>query len=431
MNLQRQKGEMTGSLSVGIFFGYLPKTPQLTGAAHGKPVAVYIGGRLAFVGTLDKREGKGDRKKKDGGGSTRRGGHSKGVHNSIGTGHQAGGGPGIATHIGPDQYTITLSARGMTKGLMDSSHKHKTGTILGAKTRNAVETLVKPFKVALDWRAPVFDMDKIRFRDGAAVQREVDRVCDEYGYWRYETRDGKLRVTDQAGPEFGEPLILGDNILSFDAMQSEEQANDEIVVKGQRTRKDMWGKDAIVSRVKRFSDSWVRSKPRPVTIQHFTDATDEALERRACYEINKRSAASKDIKIETFHVMQRSGAPWDIGMLHYVEVPTEGIFDVFECTGLSFTVAPDKTLKTQLTLNPPPAGCAQAVGGAFSDAVAMGAARRAMAGITQSDDGSYPQRWSSPDITESQEEDEEDETTLSETPAETPPDFLPPSSRDR
>ena len=64
-----------------------------------------------------------------------------------------------------------------------------------------------------------------------------------------------------------------------------------------------------------------------------------AIERRARFEMAaKRSAKSKKITIEVFHVQTPSGSPWDIGDTHYVEVPPEGIFDVFEVTELELPV---------------------------------------------------------------------------------------------
>ena len=69
--------------------------------------------------------------------------------------------------------------------------------------------------------------------------------------------------------------------------------------------------------------------------------------------MKKRSSESKKITIEVFHVQSPSGAPWDIGNVHYVEVPPEGIFDMFECTQLTYHVNAEKELKTTLTLSPP------------------------------------------------------------------------------
>ncbi len=249
----------------------------------------------------------------------------------------------------------------------------------------------------------VIKLDKARFRDGARVIDELSRVATENCYFMYETRDGKLRVTDGVGSASGggDPLILGINILTFSAEQSEDEAKSKVKVKGQRSKKDKWGEEAVLKTFKEVSDSWVKDFA-PHIVQHNGDADDKTLERRARFEMNKRAAKSKKITIEVFHVQSQSGAPWDVGNTHYVEVPPEGIFDVFECTELEYSVDADKTLKTKLTLSPPPSGGAGGGGGGFglsSLNMNVGQARRSQSGIT-SIAGQFPAPWSPPMLVE-------------------------------
>lgn len=394
-SLTRKKKDLTGELSVSIFFTYVPKTPMMRNAVRGKEITVYVGGHLAFTGTMDKRSGHGkhgDRGMKSAG---------KGVARSIGHGkHSAGG--GLRTEIGKDHYTVTLHARGKTKKLIDSSHDHETGTMLNANTKNVTEKLVEPFQVELDWQAPVHELDKRRFRDGISVLHEIDRVANENAYYRWETRDGKLKVTDGSSPTFGEPLILGDNVLVFRAEQSEDEANSQIKVKGQRIKKNVRGKDAVIKREKVVKDNWVGNYS-PMTLQMYGDASDEALQRRAQFEADDQASDSKKCEIEVFHVQARDGSPWDIGNLHLVVIPPEGLFDVMECTELTYAVSHDKTLKTKLTLAVPPgkSGIGAGAGGAamglgaiqpINDWEAIGIGLREQAGI-QLIAGQYPDPW--------------------------------------
>lgn len=217
----------------------------------------------------------------------------------------------------------------------------------------------------------------------------------------YETRDGMLRVTDDAGPDEGEPLILGRNILQFSAEQSEDSSKQRITVKGQRTKKDVRGAAAVLSSVKEIKDATMQTDI-PSTVQAYGDGTPEALERRARFEHNKRSSASKKVTIEVFHVQTTSGEPWDVGVLHYIEIPPEGIYDIFECTSLTYTVQNDTTLKTTLELSPPPAkGATGSQTGALDSLPSLneqsqvGHSRRLAAGVTFAP-GMYPQPWSGP-----------------------------------
>lgn len=384
LTISRTKEELTGSCNIDLFFGYMPTQPVIVDAAISKELLIYIGGQLAFSGTIDSRTGSGVK------------------HGAAGSSISEGssGGSSRSVNIGPNEYTVRITGRGKTKRLVDSSHQHKSTNLLKTNTRAALQKLIEPFDIQLEWLGTEVELDKVRFRDGAKVIEEIRRIATENGYYIYETRDGRLRVTDDVGPGQGDALILGQNILSFNATQSEEEAQSEITVKGQRTEKDKWGEEAILRQTTTvFNDSWVPSYA-PIVVQHYGNATKEALERRARFEANKRSSRSKEISIEVFHVMTQ-GQPWDIGTLHYVEVPPEGIFDVFECTGIQYTVTNNNQLSTTLTLSPPPSGQQTATGlDVFEGAEASlpGIARKGALGVSVAP-GNYPFPWSGPTLT--------------------------------
>ena len=392
MTLQRSKDEMTGSLSVSIFAGAMSSGPMIAAAKCGADISVYIGGQLAFCGTVDKRSGSGTKKGK------------KGADEENQKEGKGASGTQMSVSINATEYTIKLSARGKTKRLIDSSHQHPTTNMMQPTTKEVCEKLVEPWQIQLDWKGEVIKLDKVRFRDGAMVIDELQRIATENCYFMYESRDGKLVVCDGVAgmTSGGDPLILGENILTFSAEQSEDKAKSEVKVKGQRTKKDIRGKKSLEKTMKQVKNSKVKSK-NLLTVQHYGDATDKELERRARFEMNKRNSASQKITIEVFHVMS-SGGPWDIGNCHYVEVPPEGIFDMFECTELTYHVNAEKELKTTLTLSPPPSGGGgggEGGGGFGLDMLnmSMGSARRSQAGISIVE-GMYPDAWGPPMLSE-------------------------------
>jgi prophage tail gpP-like protein len=387
MSLQRSKSELTGTLSVSIFAGGMPPSPLIREAKAGAEILCYIAGQLAFTGTVDKRQGTGSKKADSAG--------TDDVDKTHGT--EGGGDTSLSSSIGPTEYTIKLSARGQTKRLIDSSHQHPTTNMVGQPTtKKVVEKLVEPWKTEVEWLGEEIKLDKIRFRDGGRVVDELYRVCLENCYFMYETRDGKLRVTDGVGTDEGDPLILGRNIMTFSAEQSEDEAKSKIKVKGQRTDKMKWGKDAVEKTFKEVEDSWVKDFV-PLTVQHYGDADDKTLERRARFEMNKRSADSKKITIDVFHVQTPSGKPWDVGTTHYVEVPPEGIYDMFECTELTYSVNADSELKTTLTLSPPPSKGEGEGHGLDEMKMNTGDARRSQSGVSMVD-GQFPAAWSPPQL---------------------------------
>jgi prophage tail gpP-like protein len=382
----------------------------------GAEVNVYVGGQLAFTGTIDQRSGTGAKKGKHGTAKS-----TKETH-----------GESMSLTVGPNEYSIKLSARGKTKRLIDSSHQHPTTNMMQPTTKDVVNKLVEPWETEIEWKGEEIKLDKVRFRDGARVVDELHRVALENCYFMYETRDGKLRVTDGVGTETsGDPLILGENILSFTAEQSEDNSKKKIKVKGQRTNKKYWGKNAIEKTFKEIEDKNQKAQKRRearLTVHHYGDADEKSLERRARFEMNKRTTASKKVTIEVFHVQSPSGQPWDIGDTHYVEIPPEGIFDMFEVTELSYHVNAEKELKTSLTLSPPPSGGAGGGFGLSSLQMNMGDARSSQAGFTEAD-GMFPAPWSPADLGElplmslveelAQPQDEEE-------PDRPPPLILPP-----
>lgn len=269
--------------------------------------------------------------------------------------------------------------------------------MLRPTTKEVIEKIIEPFKIQLEWKGKIIKLDKQRLRDGARCVDEIHRVGTENCYFIYETRDGKLRVTDGIGVEgTGDPLILGENILEFSAEQSEDEAKSKVKVKGQRSKKNIWGEKATLPTFKEIEDKSMTSFVFH-NIQHNGDSDEETLERRARFEMNALAARSKKITIEVFHVQSMSGQPWDIGNMHYVEVPPEGIFDMFECTELTYTVDAEKTLKTSLTLSPPPSAGGGEGFGLSSINFSTGSSRRSQSGISIAA-GQFPAPWSPPMI---------------------------------
>lgn len=370
-SLDRSKEEMTGSLQIDMFFSYVPTMPIQTAAGVSTEITVFVGGYIAFRGTIDKRTG-------------------------AGPGNQLG-----SRTIGPEEYAVSITARGKTKTLVDGSHSHPTTNMMQPTTKEVVEKLIENRDVQLEWLASEVKLDKQRLRDGALIGDELRRIASENAHFMYETRDGKLRVTDDVGPLVGDALILGKNIISFSATQAEDEDRSEIRIKGQRTKKDQWGEAAVLNTFTTITNGRSTNKA-PTVIQHYGDADDETLERRARFEANNRMAASREVNVKVFHV-QPDGNPWDIGNLHYVEVPCEGVFDMMECTGISYELTPESA-NTTLRLSPAPSTGITG-GGNFTglgslnklvtDLMLLGANRKAQMGVV-TQPGQYPASWGGP-----------------------------------
>lgn len=382
MNLRRNKNEMTGELTIKVFMGWLPTVPVMVDATKGKEVLVYIGGHLAFTGFIDRR--------KDTSKNTQpRGSDGRFVKKgSVDTDSGATNSGSMQDGLGPNNYEVEFKARGKTKYLIDCSQQHPTSTMLRVTNREALETLVQPWGTEIVWEASEDQLDKVRFRDGAHVSDEIQRLAEDSSLYVTETRDGRLRITDGAYTETGEPLVLGTNILQFSTDQAEDQEQSEVLVKGQRIEVTSWGEAAVLPTQLKVR-STLDTAFRPLTVQHYGNATPEALAKRAQYEANKRSSISKQVLIEAFHVQQTTGAPWDLGVLHYVEIPPANVFELMEVTELEYIVTADKTLMTKLTFAPAPVKLTSGNTSEFlgdvadvNDIVGRAASRRAQFGVT-------------------------------------------------
>jgi prophage tail gpP-like protein len=65
LTVTRSKEELTGSCEIELFFNYMPTSPVVVDAAVSKELLIYIGGQLAFTGTVDRRTGKGTKQNRD------------------------------------------------------------------------------------------------------------------------------------------------------------------------------------------------------------------------------------------------------------------------------------------------------------------------------------------------------------------------------
>lgn len=364
--LKRDRKKLTGELTLECFFGSIPASPVLREVKSGAEILCYVGGQVAFTGKIDRRNGRGKKKKGENDDATFK----------------------RSVSIGKDAYTITVTARGKTKRIIDSSHAHKTGSMKQVSPSNIIAELAKPFGVEVDDQAGETDkVERAVFRDGASADSEITRWGTEANLETFETREGKLAIRKPGNEPRGVDLVLGVNILEFSADQGEDTGNSEITVKGQRTDPKIHGKDAINRKLQAKLPGNMSFSP--LVIQLTGDATDVRLKNRAKVETRKRQEGDKEITIDVFHVQSPTGEPWDINVVHYVEIPPENIFDDFVVNELTYEVHEKDKLKTTLTLVP--ATKAEGKGGR-SDSKAKGDAQRAALGV-KNDPKLYPDTW--------------------------------------
>lgn len=391
MKCERDRKALTGTMTVEIFYTDLPKNPVMRNVTAGADIQLYIGGQLAFVGSIDSRNGKGKGKHK--------GKHDSGAlndRNLKGT-DRAGKSPtgaGVHSYADADSYKITIECRGKVKRLINSSHDHPTGMMKNTTVPKIFKELTKNFNVQInDTSGDSIQLERAVFRDGATVVSELHKWSLEHNLLTFEGKDGKLNLAKDSQGGSGEPLILGINILSFDATQSDGQDNNKVTIKGQRSGMKYHGKASVMNKIE--VNNPAVSDYSPAIHQMAGDASPERLRARAKYETDRATQDSKQITIDVFHVQASDGNGWDVNVTHYVEIPPEGIYNEFVVDKLTYFCEAKGTLKTELILVPVATGDSGAPNA--SDASAYGNARAAQAGLSYSP-GTYPSPWSIPAV---------------------------------
>lgn len=394
MKLIRDRKEMTGALTFEMFFTSIPNNPQMRAIAAGAEIQVYIAGNLAFTGTVDARTGSGQGKHHS------HLHHTKGLNDrNLGGVDRSGrqpSGAGVHAYADAESYKVVVECRGKTKRLIDSSHDHPTGHMADTQVPEIFKTLIKNFNIQLnDQSNDQIKIERAVFRDGAAVYTELHRWAKEHNLITFEDKDGKLNLTVDSQGGSGEPLILGVNILSFSATQSDGVGNSEITIKGQRSGLKYHGKEAVMNKIKITNPSVTDYSP--VIHQLNADASPDRLKKRAKYENDRATQESKTITIDVFSVQSTSGEPWDLNVKHYVEIPPEGIYNEFVVDSLTYFCEARGTLKTELKLVPVAQSDDGGSAGTMSDAQAYGIAQSAAAGLVYTP-GTFPSPWIIPVI---------------------------------
>ncbi len=389
--LTRRRESLTWEATFTVFYDKMPTNPVMRDILPGAELQFYVGGNLAANGSVDSRSGA----------SVKRGGR-KGSHRVGGVGahglgsHYVGGDVGDdfmrSVDISKDGYRVTFQCRGKAKAAADASHTHETGSMKKTTAKQAIEALVKPLKIEVEDKANLQDAIDRVFADGAMIRDEIHSILRFSGASIFETRQGKLKIANDADEGSGVDLILGQNILNFSAEQTEEFQRSTIKIKGARLGPNQYGRDAVTKSTETLEVKSVKTL-RSFVGQIAGDATQDRLRKAAKNEAATREMRSKTIAIDVFHVQQPSGEPWDLNVSHYVEIPPENIFDEFVTTEVTYQVSADE-IKTRLTLAPK-AAVAEGVetgGGTMSDSEARGVARRQQIGVPN-EAGSYPSPW--------------------------------------
>lgn len=328
-SLSRVKNSLSGELTFLIFINEVLKNKILDNIALGTPVTVYVNGRLAFYGDIVRRSR-----------YSKRGSYVR-ERNYIRERN-------YSKRIATKDYSIRVTARGKGHLCYKSSQMTYGGSSQDVTARGIIESLLKPFSIAVEWQAEDVKLPFFTFRDGSLVSEEIYRVCNENGYYIHESRSGKIVVADSPRDETGEDLILGKNILSYEEYLDISRANSHIIVKGHKNNKAAWGKDKIKESAVVLNDTTIGGYS-PYIVQHYGYVDEDSLKRRAKWELEQRKYLGNNLFITVFGL--HNDKYFDLGLKHFVSIPILDINQVLECIELKYAVS-NSEVTTQLVLAP-------------------------------------------------------------------------------
>lgn len=254
--------------------------------------------------------------------------------------------------MGPDDYTLQLSGRSKTRNCIDCSSIHETGQFNNKKTSEIVSDISKMLNVNVINQIPSDPVHpRFIFRDGEFAERTIRTCCREFGITATDDAEGNLVLKEIGLRQGQDALVLGVNIHRYTVTKDVSERHSDYLTKGQSVpTDDNYGKPAteIVRHVK---DTGLKSF-RPLIVHMDGDADNNKVQNRAEMEAARRLGEGLTVSITVAGWVQESGTIWEPDMLHYVDIPTEGIAETLLLKSVSFTLS-NSTYETSLEFTPP------------------------------------------------------------------------------
>lgn len=323
VSVTRSRSSLTGEARITVFLDWLPETPPLGNTYGGTDIAIYTGAHLFFTGTVSRRN------------------------------DSAFAEPATTSTISKNTFRTSITCRGVAATLVDSAQPTITDSLSNTTASNIARIMLEPYGIALDWRATDATIPIWRFRIGARIVDELQRLSEYTGLYFRESERGTVIAEDGTIPSgFGADLVLGSNIMQMDVSDNMDAERQVVSAVGQRTVPELWGKSAILNNIISAADSTVNGNTVAV-VQLYGDATAEALDRRVKYEMARRASAGRRVSVTVFGVTQPDGSPWQVGARHMLHAPQAGVSGLFEAESVTVSASAKGNYQTTIELVPP------------------------------------------------------------------------------
>ncbi|MGE3645451.1 MAG: hypothetical protein AB7F96_16505 [Beijerinckiaceae bacterium] len=338
------------TISFEVFRDSPPKSPVYPWLKDGKQATVKIGGSIVLTGEVESRRGEGKK----------------------------------------DSYRLTFTVKSKPKKGQKSHAKIGKGQRKNTTPKKLIDEIAKNAGLTVKYKNVEDEEIKQHIILGdVTADKEIKNIARDRGYLVYADHDGHIRVESEDAGDTGCDLIVGENIIEFNVGQTQEKKRGKIKATGTRVlsketnRKGTLTPQGIVQMKNvKIEGDWV--------VWVDGDHTPKSVKRRAKYEANRRDAASKTVSVTTFGLTAPDGKAYRVNNQHYVEVPSESVYDMLRLKSLEFTASKDE-ITTTLSLGPIKS-LTNKLGGASGAAKAKSAVKRQQAGA-KIVPGQYPEDW--------------------------------------
>lgn len=283
------------------------------------------------------------------------------------------------------KYTLTITLKSKGKALQKATAKLAKGQALNTTPKKLISELAKNAGCEVEYGDVEDELIKQHVCIGDRnTDREIKSIGRDRGYLVYETHEGKIRVEGDHEGTNGVDLVLGVNVEDAEVKMSSEKEKGKIKTVGTRNLSKETNRAATLTPP---GQATMNSKIVGEFVQWVDgDQTPKSLRRRAIFEVNRRSAEAKEAKLQFATVLAPDGSAWRLNAKHFVQVPSEGLFDVLRVKSGSFSFDKEE-MNSTITLVPI-AGLSNKSGKSSSGASkAKAAIAKKAAGVTNTPTG--------------------------------------------
>lgn len=251
-------------------------------------------------------------------------------------------------------HTLLVRGRDITGDLVDCSHIGDVTEWKEQELSKIVNTMCSPFDIPVVKSVDTGKNIDHRINEGDTIFESISKLCKQRSILPVNFGDGKLTLTRVENTELSQvPLVLGENILSGNFVQSNRDRHSKYIIKSQGTGFDEKLLTDFTEPLGESLDANI-TRYRPLVIISETQGDNASLQERARWESTTRAGRSRKFVCKVQGWKQFPFADlWEINKLVKIKDNESGINDTWLISGLNFSLTETGGTITEITTMPP------------------------------------------------------------------------------